>query len=116
MSHIVRPVVPTTIAPVAEPTVAAVPVVETPVAVSPIPVVETSNVQFAIEGTKVVFQRTNAPIDNRTIFETFDLARAAAIQAFAHHKNDVMAAINVTEKELLVISEAETLVATTPVV
>lgn len=116
MPHIVRPVVPATITPVAEPAVAVAPVAEAPVAVSPIPVVETSNVQFAIEGTKVVFQRTNSPIDNRTIFETFDLARAGAIQAFAQHKNDVMAAINATEKELLVISEEETLVASTPVV
>lgn len=116
MSHIVRPAVPAVVAPVANPAVVANPVVEAPVAVSPVPVVDTSNVQFVIEGTKVLFQRTNAPFDNRTIFETFDLARAAAIQAFAQHKNDVMAAINATEKELLVISEEETLVATTPVV
>lgn len=110
MSRIVRPAVPVNATPVVANPAVATPVVEAPVAVSAIPIVDTSNVQFVIEGTKVLFQRTNAPFDNRTIFETFDLARAAAIQAFAQHKNDVMAAINATEKELLVISEAETLV------
>lgn len=72
-----------------------------------VPAVETvpvSNVKFEIKGTAVTFHETAEPFNNRDVFETFDLARAAAVQVFAKHKADVFAALSQTEKELLTVT------------
>lgn len=69
-------------------------------------VVATNNVKFEIKGTSVNFYETTEGFNNRDVFETFDLARAGAIQAFAQHKQDVLVALERTEKDLLVVSES----------
>ena len=66
-------------------------------------VTQLANVKFEIKGTGVTFYETPEAFNNRDTFETFDLARAGAIQAFAQHKADVLAAIAQTEKELLTL-------------
>lgn len=66
-------------------------------------VTQLANVKFEIKGTGVTFYETPEAFNNRDTFETFDLARAGAIQAFAQHKADVLSAIAQTEKELLTL-------------
>lgn len=87
---------------VSEVPVQAVAPVDVPVANT---VVATSNIKFEIEGTGVRFYETNEAINNKNVFENFDLARAGAIQAFAKHKDNVLAALNSTEKELLSVQD-----------
>lgn len=84
--------------------VAGVPV--QPVAQPAVAVVATNNVKFEIKGTSVNFYETTEAFNNRDVFETFDLARAGAIQAFAQHKQDVLVALERTEKDLLVVQES----------
>lgn len=72
------------------------------VAVTPV-----NNVKFEITGTTVNFYETSEAFNNRDVFETFDLARAGAIQAFAQHKADILAAIEQTEKDLLATQAAK---------
>lgn len=67
----------------------------------PVALVSSNNVKFVIKGTGVSFYETSEPINNQDTFETFDLARAGAIQAFAKHKSDVLTAIAQTEKDLV---------------
>jgi hypothetical protein len=67
----------------------------------PVAVAAISNVKFEVKDLGVTFYETPEPFNNVDIFETFDLARAAAVQAFAKHKVTVLAAIARTEKELL---------------
>lgn len=69
-------------------------------------VIATNNIKFEIKGTSVNFYETTEGFNNRDVFETFDLARAAAIQAFAQHKKDVLVALERTEKDLLVVQES----------
>lgn len=66
-------------------------------------VAQLANIKFEIKGTGVTFYETPEAFNNRDVFETFDLARAGAIQAFAQHKADILAAIAQTEKELVTL-------------
>lgn len=66
-----------------------------PVAVTPI-----SNIKFEISGTEVTLYETPEAANNVDVFETFDLARSAAVQAFQKQKANILAAIAQTEKEL----------------
>jgi hypothetical protein len=84
-----------------------------PVAVAPVVV---SNVKFEIKGTEVTFYETPEAPNNIDVFETFDLARSAAIQAFAKHKANVLAAITQTEKELLTAQGPTTVAANSPAI
>lgn len=69
-----------------------------PVTVAPI-----SNIKFEISGTEVTLYETPEAANNVDVFETFDLARSAAVQAFQKQKANILAAIARTEKELLAI-------------
>lgn len=60
-----------------------------------------NNVKFEIKDLGVAFYETPEAINNVDVFETFDLARSAAVQEFAKYKANVLAAIARTEKELL---------------
>lgn len=77
-----------------------------PVAVAPI-----SNIKFEISGTAVTLYETPEFANNVDIFETFDLARSAAVQAFQKQKANILAAIARTEKELLAIQGPTTVAA-----
>lgn len=69
-----------------------------PVAVAPI-----SNIKFGISGTAVTLYETPEAANNVDVFETFDLARSAAVQAFQKQKANILAAISRTEKELVTV-------------
>lgn len=62
-----------------------------------------NNVKFEIKDLGVAFYETPEAINNQDVFETFDLARSAAVQAFARHKANILAAIARTEKELVTV-------------
>jgi hypothetical protein len=65
------------------------------------PVAPIANVKFEIRDFGVAFYETAEAFNNVDVFETFDLARSAAVQAFSDYKATVLAAIARTEKELL---------------
>lgn len=66
----------------------------------PVAVASVSSIKFEIRDLNVIFYETPEAPNNIDVFQTFDLARSAAIQAFAKHKASVLATLTQTEKEL----------------
>lgn len=64
-----------------------------------------TNIRFDIEENTVVFYETTQRVNNQDIFDTFEEAKAVAIQAFAEYKGELFKEVLQSEKDLLVATE-----------